>query len=212
MKNLGTIEKKIEELMAKEDRRDPEFRYAILSTEIGDLGKYITHDQTINPGARPHGSEEDEALAYGQAFVQLTALARLRKVDISYAITKGLKNWKEADWRKVEAEDEEIKGRAVFPGLTQGKAYVASTKRELEKIPQGSILVTPFAKPDLVSYFDRVPAIVTDHGGLTCHLANLAREYGKTCIVGTGKATKLIKTGEKITVEAGEKIGKVYKS
>lgn len=210
---MEKLEQTVKELMQNEDRKDAEFRYLIVSTEIGDLGKYITHDQKLNPGARPHGNKEDETLAYGQAFVQLTALAQLRDINVNDAVSKGLENWIDTDWRKVEAQNQgEIRGKTVFYGSVVGEAYVANTQKELGEIPAGSVLITSFAKPDLVNYLDDVLAIVTDHGGVTCHLANVAREKGKICIVGTGNATSLIKTGDLISVEANEKEGRIYRS
>lgn len=212
MKDLPNIEEKIKELMKKEDRQDAEFRYIIVSTEIGDLGKYISHDQKLNLNARPHGNKEDEALAYGQAFIQLTALAQLRNINVNDAVSKGLENWIDADWKKTKVRSqEEIKGKTIFYGFIEGEAYVAITRKELEEMPIGSVLVTPFAKPDLVSYLDKASAIITDHGGVTCHLASIARERSKICIVGTGNATDLIKTRDKIMVDATEETGKVYK-
>lgn len=54
-------------------------------------------------------------------------------------------------------------------------------------------------------------AIVTDKGGRTSHAAIVSRELGIPCIVGAGKATKVLKTGQKVTVDcaSGEE-GKVY--
>ena len=86
--------------MAKEDRKDVEFRHIIAVTEVGDIGKYITHDPKLNPNARPHGTKDDEVLAYGQAFVQLAALAYLREISFKEAFDKGTQNWIDMDWKK----------------------------------------------------------------------------------------------------------------
>ena len=48
----------------------------------------------------------------------------------------------------------------------------------------------------------KAAAIITDEGGSTCHAAIVSRELGIPCIVGTGDATKLIKDGQLITVDA----------
>jgi phosphohistidine swiveling domain-containing protein len=211
MTDLTTIEEKIRELMQREYRKDTEFRYLIVSTEIGDIGKYITHDPALNPSARPHGSKVDEILAYGQALVQLIALAQLRDMKLASALESGLNNWIESDWRKTETRDSsDITGRTVFNGYVKGEAYVAISRAELEAMPPGKILVTQFGKPDLASYTDKVVAVVTDHGGIACHLANIALERGIVSIVGTGNATELIRTGDKIIVDAQEEQGHVY--
>jgi len=47
----------------------------------------------------------------------------------------------------------------------------------------------------------KASAIVTDEGGRACHAAIISRELGIPCVVGTEKATKLLKSGEEITVD-----------
>jgi len=210
MIELKNLEDKIRKLMENEDRKDTEFRYAITATEIGDLGKYITHDPKLNPNARPHGSKEDEILAYGQAFVQLAALAQLRGISLENAVEKGLENWIEADWRKSKDKGHFISGITACNGYAIGIAYVAKSEKDLKEMPPGRIVIAETAKPDLAQYLTSVLAIVTDHGGKTCHLANIAREYGTPCVVGTGNATRLIKTGDRIIVEAMTEEGHVW--
>jgi pyruvate,water dikinase len=48
----------------------------------------------------------------------------------------------------------------------------------------------------------RAAAIVTDSGGMTCHAAIVTRELGIPCVVGTGEATKRLRDGEMVTVDA----------
>jgi pyruvate,water dikinase len=50
----------------------------------------------------------------------------------------------------------------------------------------------------------RASAIVTDRGGRTCHSAIISRELGIPCIVGTGNATEVLRTGTDITVSCAE--------
>ena len=201
--NLKKIEDKIKKLMEKEDRKDVEFRYIIALSEVGDVGKYISHDPELNPNARPHGSKEDETLAYGQAFIQMIALAYLRKVSIKEAFEKGMQNWEGADWKKVEEKNiEKIVGKTACTGIAKGLAYVVNEYNKIEGIEEGQILVTEFAKPDIMLYAKKASAIVTDHGGTVCHAAIVAREYNIPCIVGTGNATKAIKHGQQVLVDA----------
>lgn len=44
-------------------------------------------------------------------------------------------------------------------------------------------------------------AIVTDKGGRTCHAAIISRELGIPCVVGTGRASLKIKSGQLVTVD-----------
>ncbi|MFH1065637.1 MAG: PEP-utilizing enzyme [Nanoarchaeota archaeon] len=202
------IEKLIGELMAKEDRKDVEFRHIIAVTEVGDIGKYITHDPKLNPNARPHGTKEDEVLAYGQAFVQLAALAYLRGISFKEAFDKGMQNWIDADWRKSEKQKENktLKGIPASPGYVSGIAEVVTSLSEIKNT--GSILIVRYAIPEFAVVLKDYSGCVSDHGGKTCHLANIAREMNMPCVVGTGNATELIKTGMAVSLD-GDK-GEVY--
>lgn len=208
---IKTMEGKIKKLMENEDRKDAEFRCLITLTELGDIGKYITHDPELNPGARPHGTKEDEILAYGQTIVQLIALTYLRNISTEKAIEIGIKNWEEADWRKKGVKDiEKIIGLTACYGMVTGEAYVVNKDNKIDDFKNGCILVAEFAKPDLVNYLEIASAIVTDHGGKTSHVATIAREKNVVCVVGTGNATKKIKHGGIIIVDARKDTGEIY--
>ncbi|MGC9021444.1 MAG: phosphoenolpyruvate synthase [Candidatus Methanodesulfokora sp.] len=113
--------------------------------------------------------------------------------------------------RKAKAEKEAaktslepvVKGLPASPGVHMGEAKVVMTPEEASKIMRkGDILVTRMTNPDWVPYMRLAGAIVTDEGGMTCHAAIVSRELGIPCIVGTGRATELLKTGEVYTVDA----------
>lgn len=54
-------------------------------------------------------------------------------------------------------------------------------------------------------------AIVTDHGGRTCHAAIVARELGIPAVVGTGTASAVLQPGTRVTVSCvGGETGTVY--
>jgi pyruvate,water dikinase len=57
----------------------------------------------------------------------------------------------------------------------------------------------------------KASAFVTDEGGLMCHAAIVSREMNKPCIVGTKSATRLIKDGDMIEVDADKGIVRVIK-
>jgi pyruvate,water dikinase len=52
----------------------------------------------------------------------------------------------------------------------------------------------------------RAVAIITNEGGLLSHAAIMSREFGKPCIVGTKIATKVLKNGDMVEVDADKGI------
>ena len=102
-----------------------------------------------------------------------------------------------------------VRGLPASPGVYAGTAKVVLTTEDADRlIKKGDILVTKMTNPDWVPYMRVAGAIVTDDGGMTCHAAIVSRELGIPCIVGTGNATQVMKTGKDYTVDA--KTGVVY--
>lgn len=55
-------------------------------------------------------------------------------------------------------------------------------------------------------------AIINNEGGITSHAAIVSREMNKPCIIGTKIATKVLKNGDIVEVDANKGIVKLKKS
>jgi pyruvate,water dikinase len=95
-----------------------------------------------------------------------------------------------------------ITGMTASPGIAAGKVCIVHDMNELDKVQKGDVMVTQMTNPDMVPAMAKAIAIVTDEGGMTCHAAIVSREMGIPCIVGTEKATSILKEGQIITVDA----------
>ncbi len=102
-----------------------------------------------------------------------------------------------------------LKGAAASLGMASGPVKIIHKPSEIDKILPGDVLATEMTTPDFVPAMRRAVAIVTDTGGRTCHAAIVSRELGIPCVVGTGTATHILKTGQVITVDGAK--GLVYK-
>jgi pyruvate,water dikinase len=98
--------------------------------------------------------------------------------------------------------DDTMRGVAGSPGLVEGTARVILDVEQLAEVEDGEILVAPFTATSWTPVFGRIAAAVTDAGGVMCHAAIVAREYGLPAVLGTGSATKRITTGDRIRVDA----------
>jgi pyruvate,water dikinase len=72
---------------------------------------------------------------------------------------------------------------------------------DFAKMRAGDVLVAPLTTPAWTILFARASAVVTDVGGPLSHGSIVAREYGIPAVLGTGTATKLIHSGQVITVD-----------
>ena len=65
--------------------------------------------------------------------------------------------------------------------------------------------------PDYLPAMKRAAAILTDEGGMLSHAAIMSRELGKPCIVRCKIATKVLKNGDEIEVDADNGVVKIIK-
>jgi pyruvate,water dikinase len=105
------------------------------------------------------------------------------------------------EWARADAGGAELRGTAASPGLVEGAARVVIDVRQIGDVRDGDILVCPITSPAWAPIFTKVKAVVTDIGGVMSHAAIVCREYGLPAVVGTGRATSQIRTGQTIRVD-----------
>lgn len=103
-----------------------------------------------------------------------------------------------------------IKGEAVGRKIGQGIANVIESVDEIHRFKPGQILVTDMTDPDWEPIMKIASGIVTNRGGRTSHCAIVSRELGIPAVIGTNNATRIIKSGQKLTVDCSEGEGRVY--
>ncbi|HEX3616375.1 MAG TPA: PEP-utilizing enzyme [Solirubrobacteraceae bacterium] len=105
-----------------------------------------------------------------------------------------------------------LRGAAASPGLVEGIARVISSVDEIAEVQDGEILVCGSTSPAWAPIFPRLRATVTDVGGVMSHAAIVAREYKLPAVVGTGRATAAIRTGQSIRVDGSTGVVTVLES
>jgi pyruvate,water dikinase len=94
-----------------------------------------------------------------------------------------------------------LAGTPASAGIAEGRARVILTPDELGRVEDGEILVAPYTSASWTPVFGRVAAAVSETGGMMCHAAIMAREYGLPAVVGARTATTVIATGSRIRVD-----------
>lgn len=110
---------------------------------------------------------------------------------------------------KIEISKTVIKGIPGCPGVQEGIAHLVSDPSELDSVKEGEILVCKMTNPAWVVSFSKIAALVTDTGGALSHPAVVAREFCVPCVVGTRRATQLIKNGDKVRVDGSHGVVEV---
>ena len=102
------------------------------------------------------------------------------------------------------------RGEAVGSKIGKGLVKVLESAYEISEFRKGEVLVTDKTDPDWEPIMRIASAIVTDRGGRTCHAAIVSRELGIPCIIGTGTGSRVLKTGQEVTIDTSEGQGLVY--
>ncbi|HJN91492.1 MAG TPA: phosphoenolpyruvate synthase [Dehalococcoidia bacterium] len=157
-----------------------------LARELGDLGRRIE--------AHYGGPQDIEWARAGNAFYLLQARP----------VTTANTGFDKIGQPPPLSHPPILTGAAASPGVASGRVRIIHDDEGLPEVAPGDILVAGMTTPDFVPAMRRAAAIVTDHGGRTCHAAIVSRELGVPCVVGTGEATALLAPGALITVDGCE--------
>ncbi|MFP3225561.1 MAG: pyruvate, water dikinase [Sulfolobaceae archaeon] len=190
--------------------------------------KIVYNQQTkSNEVIELRGQEADTISISDEEAVELAKMALKieehykRPMDIEWAIDADLKfpdnifivqARPETYWSSKKQVQEKVqavevgkvlaRGLPASPGIAFGKARIILDVKQAKDFQKGDILVTKMTDPDWVPIMKIASAIVADEGGMTSHAAIVSRELGIPAVVGTGNATKVIKDGQEITVDA----------
>jgi phosphohistidine swiveling domain-containing protein len=152
------------------------------------LGKTRINAKTLNSRQRPFGM-----ISYG------------RKVE--YFFGKDYNKF----YKKIKLIKyclSEVRGQIAYPGIVRGKVRLIWEDKDISQLRKGEILVTRMTTPDYIFAIQKSAAIVTDIGGVTSHASVISRELGKPCVIGTINATRALKTGDLVEVDADKGIVK----
>jgi len=114
-----------------------------------------------------------------------------------------------------EIVNQELKGMVANRGFVTAKACIVLVEdyeafaSASKNFSDGDVLVTTMTSPVMMTLAKRASAIVTDEGGITSHAAVISREFNIPCIVGTHDATRIIKNGDTLEVDANKGVVKI---
>lgn len=109
---------------------------------------------------------------------------------------------------RAQAVKTRLTGQSAWPGIVRGRVFLLNEtlERSLHAVaatmPRGRILVSVMTTPDMLMAIRRARAIVTDEGGMLSHASIVARELHIPTVVGTRHATKSLRDGDRVEVDA----------
>lgn len=120
--------------------------------------------------------------------------------------------------QQVDKITSDIKGSIANKGAVRGIAHVVNVKdlnqfiKDSKAFQRGEILITTMTSPVMVPIIEKAAGIITDEGGITSHAAVISREFKIPCIVGTHGASKVIKTGDLVELDADRGMVRIVKN
>ena len=104
-----------------------------------------------------------------------------------------------------------IKGLIAQKGKVTGKVKIVRSQDDIKDVNEGDIMVSNTTHPNYLPAMQKASAFITNEGGVISHAAIVAREMKKPCIVGTKVATKVLKDGDLVEVDANTGTVKLIK-
>ena len=95
----------------------------------------------------------------------------------------------------------EIRGIGINHSSGTGKVIRIESYQEFSKIKGGEVVITKNATPDFILILKKISCLVTDQGGVTCHIAIICRELSIPAIIATGNATTQLTEGMLVTFD-----------
>jgi pyruvate,water dikinase len=128
--------------------------------------------------------------------------------------TRPLQIWAAQDGPGLPVEDATRRAEVVFAGrgmvaqrgVAVGKVVRVDSDADLDAFPHGGILVSTYTSPRFARVMRKAQGIITDVGSPTGHMATIAREYRVPAVVNTEVATRLLRDGEEITLDASQNV------
>ncbi|WP_243360207.1 PEP/pyruvate-binding domain-containing protein [Fundidesulfovibrio terrae] len=98
------------------------------------------------------------------------------------------------------------KGVTAMGGVASGRVHIVDNDPDLADFPYGGILVARHSSPRYARIMPKCRGIIADVGSATGHMATIARELRVPTLVGAGNATRVLRQGQEITLDADHKV------
>ncbi len=170
--------------------------------ELGELSSFLLNEEIISRNIPTKDELKKRARGYFYADDKL--FVGKNREDIGKIFNVKLENNRIDDLT-------EFGGQVAYSGKTRGIVRKIMSYSRSNEMKEGEILVTAMTTPEFLPALMKCSAFITDEGGIACHAAIVAREMKKPCIVSTKIATKVLKTGDLVEVDADNGIVKIIK-
>ena len=101
-----------------------------------------------------------------------------------------------------DADVRQLNGLCVSAGCAEGEVLVMRAPSEFARMKRGAILVAPATDPSWTPLFTLASGVIVEVGGMLSHASTVAREYGLPALANLKDATKLLRDGDYVRLDA----------
>jgi pyruvate,water dikinase len=100
------------------------------------------------------------------------------------------------------ADESQLSGHPVSGGCVEGEVVVVHDPADFDLMKPGAILVAPATDPSWTPLFTLASGVIVEVGGVLSHASTVAREYGLPALANVKHATRCLRTGERVRLDA----------
>jgi pyruvate,water dikinase len=104
----------------------------------------------------------------------------------------------------ILAANDEMRGTPVSRGSVEADVVVITDPADFASMRRGAILVTRATDPSWTPLFTLASGVIVEVGGVLSHASTIAREYGLPALANVKHATRRLKTGDRVVLNATE--------
>jgi phosphohistidine swiveling domain-containing protein len=98
--------------------------------------------------------------------------------------------------------DDDLRGQPVSGGCVEAEVVVVRDPGDFSRMTRGAILVAPATDPSWTPLFTLASGVIVEVGGVLSHASTIAREYGLPAIANVTRATRRLRTGDRVRLDA----------
>jgi pyruvate,water dikinase len=99
-------------------------------------------------------------------------------------------------------DESQLQGYPVSGGVVEAEVVVVRDPGDFGRMKRGAILVAPATDPSWTPLFTLASGVIVEVGGVLSHASTIAREYGLPALANVKHATKRLRTGERVRLDA----------
>jgi rifampicin phosphotransferase len=102
----------------------------------------------------------------------------------------------------TDADGMALTGLPVSGGCVEAEVVVVRSPADFGRMIRGAILVAPATDPSWTPLFTLASGVIVEVGGVLSHASTIAREFGLPAIANVKHATRRLRTGERVRLDA----------